>query len=275
MPISQASLEKKTQDENDENQPPPGAKLPALFSYPKEKSRLPLAELILDNNIPSSDHNLPIAPTSPTKTGSLAVKQGLSPTGIGQTPECHWAASLAPSLGHNLMNMALSPVGLDHPMSPSGSLYPASPLGIPTPSPSALDMISQSILSRGTLDALMAQHQANPQSGTPGLGLPAYDAVLLPAPSSMETLLAAQQYRDEANQSLLQQHQIMPLDERLASLDACVRDLAADVRNLHTAPTAAMPMARSAPAPVALFRDATNVGEPENMQAAQPKSFRI
>lgn len=280
VPKSQASLENK------ENQEPP-------VSKPKpEKSRLPLAELLIDDNVPKFDYTLDVVPTptnngytSPIKSGSFAIYN--SPTGVGQTPEYHWAPTFASSIGQNPMHSAIHPMSPSslHPMSPSSGLYPASPLGIPTPSPTMNMMLptpsptmSHSMLPLGTLDALMAQHDANPQSGTPGFQ-PVHDPALLGAPSSMEpimeALMATQHYRNEPNQSVLQQQQVNPLTERLASLDACVRDLAADVRNFQTVPPAAMPMTRAAPAPRALFRDITNIRESENVQEVQPKSFRI
>merc|ERR1719375_2779026 len=111
----------------------------------------------------------------------------------------------------------MSPVG-SYPLSPTGARYPASPLGMPTPSPSPIDMLSM-YAPREPLDVLVQpQPQVNPPSTAPGMGL-SYDPALLGAPSSMVELLAAQQYRNEANQSLLQQQQIMPLETRLASLD--------------------------------------------------------
>jgi len=265
------SDEKKPQDENATQQ---------QSSAPKPKSGrnpLPLAELLLDDNHDYSIHGAPTPTKSPM--GPLAMHQSMTPLGVGQTPECHWAATLPPSFGQM---HPMSPAGLN-PMSPTG--YMASPLGIPSPSP--LDMFS--MLPREPLDVLLSQSQANPQSGTPGMGhlaySPTYDPALLGAPSSMTELMATQQYRNEANQALLQQQKSMPLDERLASLDACVRDLAADVRNLQAPPATTSSRTSAAPAPTQLFRDTANTPketttapkEVENTQAAQPdkKSFRI
>lgn len=255
------SEEKKPQDENVILQQPP---------LPKKSTRspLPLAELLLDDNNEYVNH----AVTSPTKSVSPSMQQSMTPLGvqggIGQTPDWHLASALPP---FGQMH-AMSPVG-SYPLSPPGAMYPASPLGMPTPSPSPIDMLSM-YAPREPLDVLVQSHpQVNPPTN-PGMGL-SYDPALLGAPSSMAELLTAQQYRNEANQSLLQQQQIMPLETRLASLDACVRDLAADVRNLQ-APAATSSRTSSAPAPMQLFGDATNIlKEPESTQLAPPKSFRI
>eukprot|EP00746_Dinoflagellata_sp_MGD_P167511 gnl/MRDRNA2_/MRDRNA2_98195_c0_seq1.p1 gnl/MRDRNA2_/MRDRNA2_98195_c0~~gnl/MRDRNA2_/MRDRNA2_98195_c0_seq1.p1 ORF type:complete len:456 (-),score=87.35 gnl/MRDRNA2_/MRDRNA2_98195_c0_seq1:587-1954(-) len=257
---SNMSEEKKPQEEENVilQLPPPQKK--------STRSPLPLAELLLDDN----NEYVHAAPT-PTKPGSQGLQQSLTPMGVqgvGQTPDWHLASGL-PSFGQM---HPISPVG-SYPLSPTGAMYPASPLGMPTPSPSPIDMLSM-YAPREPLDVLLPQQsQVNPQSAAPGMGL-AYDPVLLGAPSGMNDLLAAQQFRSEANQSLLQQHQLMPLETRLASLDACVRDLAADVRNLQA--PAASSRTNSAPAPMQLFQDTTNtLKEPDNAQAAQSKSFRI
>jgi len=256
------SEEKKPQEEIITLEQPPVQKK-------STRNPLPLAELLLDDN---NDYTLHAAPT-PTKSAShgptsLAHAMSLTPLGvqgIGQTPECLWASGLS-SLNYGQMH-PMSPVGV-YPMSPTCAMYPASPLGMPTPTPSPLGMLSM-YAPQEPLDVLLGhQHQANPQTGTPGMGL-SCDPGLLGAPPSMAELMAAQQYREEANQALLQQQQLMPLDARLASLDACVRDLAADVKNLQAPAAAAAP---------GLSRTAITTAtpkEPESTKAAQAKSFRI
>jgi hypothetical protein len=272
--------EKMQQDENVIQQQPQAVQ---INLKPKtRRNPLPLAELLLDDNI---DNGLQVMPT-PTKAGSF-MQPSMSPLGVGQSPECHWTSSLAPPFGqlHSLSPAGLhpmSPAGLHpmspvslNPLSPTSVMYPASPPGLPMPTPSSpLDMYS--MLPREPLEVLLAQSQANPQSGTPGMGLPGYDHAHLAAHSSMAAeLMAVQQCRNEANQSLLNQQQSMPLDERLASLDACVRDLAADVRNLQ-APPATSSRTSAAPVPTQLFKDTTNTPkDTDNTQAGQAKSFRI
>jgi hypothetical protein len=258
---SNLSEEKKPQEECVILQQPPQKK--------STRSPLPLAELLLDDNTEYASHAAP----TPTKSGSQAMQQSLTPlgvqTGIGQVPDWHLSSGLA-SFGQM---HPMSPVG-SYPLSPTGPMYPGSPLGMPTPSPSPIDMLSM-YGPREPLDVLVPQQsQLNPASAAPGMGF-AYDPALLGAPSAMTQILEAQQFRNEANQSLLQQQQSMPLETRLASLDACVRDLAADVRNLQV-PAASTSRTTSAPAPMQLFQDTTNIPkEPESTQAAQPKSFRI
>lgn len=163
------------------------------------RSPLPLAELLLD------DENA----GTPTPTKAVSP---LGPYG--------GAAGYSPGI---------SPVGLGMPQTPDTWMQSAYQLH-PT-SPSAMGMHgipARSPMPREPLDVLLGH--ANPQSGTPGPLV--FDHVQAAA-------MSQQQYRAEATQALQQQQAAAPLDERLASLDAVVRNLAADVRSLAVSRTEA------------------------------------